>query len=120
RGGYTRTTNDGHEWVNLGRLGSVIGLEQAINGDAPEATFTLSANDDAIVPLAKEEFEDEVRGRIVRAFVQFFGVDDPTDPGNQRCLDLPYPIWAGRFVRPTFAFDEDGGRAVTVSAESIF
>lgn len=120
KGGHTLKTNDGHSWVNLGRLGTVSGLEQAINGDAPAANFTLSANDDEIIAKTKEEFDSEVRGRIVRAFVQFFGDDDPLDPDNQRPLDLPYPVWAGRFLQPSFAFDEGGSRAVSVSAESIF
>ena len=119
--GYDRLrTNDGAEWRSAGALGDVTGIEQAINGQAPRATFTLSGVDADVLRLARDEFESEVRGRLARVYMQFFGVDDPADPGNQRCLDLPYPIWAGRLQTPTFAFTEDGQRAVSIAAESIF
>lgn len=118
-------TNDGNEWLAIGNFGEMDGIEQAVNGEAPEATFTLSGIDADIMRLARDEFAAEVRGRQVRVYLQFFGVDDPDDPDNQRCLDNPYPIWSGRMLRPSFDFDSGdaqnpASRSVSVSAESLF
>ncbi|WP_225205392.1 hypothetical protein [Novosphingobium huizhouense] len=114
------TTNDGQVWSGLGQFGAVSGVEQAVNGDAPEMSFTLSGIDAQIMRLAKDEFEAEVKGRLVYVLLQFFGVDDPDDPDNQRPLDLPYPITAARCLKPEFQFAENGERSVTVKAESLF
>ena len=113
-------TNDGAKWKGVGLFGGMSGLEQAVNGQAPEGTFTLSGIDADIMRLARDEFEAEVRGRIVRVFIQFFGVEDENDRDNQRPLDYPYPVWAGRMLKPTFAFDAEGERSVTIAAESLF
>lgn len=121
RGSGLLTTNDGATWQGLGSLGDVSGIEQAVNGEAPQATFTLSGVDGTIVRLARDEFEAEVLGRQVSVLLQFFGVDDPDDPGNQRPLDAPYPVWAGRCLSPTFTISRDGGRqSIDISAESLF
>lgn len=120
RGHGKLTTNDGYDWLAIGQLGAMAGITQAVNGQAPEASFTLSGVDADIVRLARDEFDDEVRGRLVRVLVQFFGVDDEGDPDNQRCLDNPYPVWAGRCQKPRFVLEEGGERSVTVTAESIF
>ncbi|MFX8805420.1 hypothetical protein ABTM67_19760, partial [Acinetobacter baumannii] len=85
-------TNDGAVWDGLGRIGALSGVEQAVNGEAPEMTFTLSGVDPQMISLARDEFDTECRGRLISVLVQFFGVDDPDDPDNQRPLDLPYPI----------------------------
>lgn len=117
--GALRTT-DGQRWSGLGTLGSVSGIEQAVNGQAPQATFTLSGIDAQIVRLARDEYEAEVKGRIVSVLIQFFGIDDPEDPGNQRVLDAPYPLWCGRCLAPSFTLGEGGERSVTIEAESLF
>lgn len=113
-------TNDGEAWFATGTFGDMKGIEQAINGEAPEATFTLSGIDDEIMRLARDEWQSEARARPVRVYVQFFGVDDPADPDNQRPLDLPYPVAGFRMLKPTFTFTPDGKRSVQISAESIF
>ncbi len=121
RGNGRLVTNDAAEWLAIGTFGDMKGIEQAVNGQAPQATFTLSGIDAEIMRLARDEFATEVKARMARVYVQFFGVEDEDDPGNQRCLDLPYPIWAGRMLTPSFAADEESGeRSVTISAESIF
>lgn len=124
RGYGNLTTNDGAEWQAIGSFGDVKGIEQAVNGEAPEATFTLSGIDAEVLRLARDEFAAEVRGRRVIVYFQFFGVDDPDDPENQRPLDLPYACWAGRMLTPTFAIDNgaegSAERSVTIAAESIF
>ena len=118
-------TNDEEKWKALGELGSISGIEQATNGTAPEATMTLSGVSPRIIQLARDDFGTEARGRLVRVWLQFFGVEDEADPDNQRCLDLPYPIWAGRMLRPGFTFDrgdDDSPEEATVSVtlESLF
>lgn len=113
-------TNDGHVWSGLGQIGALSGVEQAVNGEAPEMTFTLSGIDSQILRLAREEFDIEAKGRIVYVLIQFFGVDDPEDPDNQRPLDLPFPIAAARVLTPEFVYGENGARSVTVRCESLF
>lgn len=113
-------TSDGQVWQGIGQLASMEGIEQAVNGEAPEASFTLSGIDAQIMRLARDEFEAEVKGSIITIFLQFFGVEDEDDPDNQRVLDRPYPIWSGRCLKPSFTLDEGGGRAVTITAESLF
>jgi hypothetical protein len=125
RGYGTLTTNDGAQWSGLGEFGEMSGIEQAVNGEAPEATFTLSGLDADVMRLARDEFESEVRGRMARVYLQFFGVEDAEDPDNQRPLDNPYPVWAGRLLKPTFSLapadgDSPGTRSVSISAESLF
>ena len=112
-------TSDGAVWQGLGQFGSMSGIEQAVNGEAPEATFTLSGVDANILRLARDEFSAEVLGRKAYVLIQFFGVDDVDDPDNQRPLDAPYPVWCGRCLSPTFTIQQDE-RSVNISAESLF
>ncbi|SCW61866.1 hypothetical protein SAMN02927924_01704 [Sphingobium faniae] len=113
-------TNDGMFWNGIGQLGSMSGIEQAVNGEAPEMSFGLSGIDAEIMRLARDEFEAEVKGRLVYVLIQFFGVDDPDDPDNQRPLDNPYPVCCGRCLTPTFTMNQEGERSVTIAAESLF
>lgn len=113
-------TKDGATWQALGQLGAVSGIEQAVNGEAPQATFSLSGVDANIMRLARDEFKAEVFGRRVVVALQFFGVEDAADPDNQRPLDLPYAIWAGRCLAPTFTFSPSGERSIAIAAESLF
>ena len=113
-------TNDGMFWDGIGQLGSMSGIEQAVNGEAPEMSFMLSGIDAEIMRLARDDFEAEVKGRMVYVLIQFFGVDDPDDPDNQRPLDNPYPVCSGRCLTPSFSLSAEGERSVTISAESLF
>ena len=112
--------NDGTVWDGLGRIGALTGVEQAVNGEAPEMTFTLSGVDPQMISLARDEFDTECKGRLVYVLVQFFGVDDPDDPDNQRPLDAPYPVAAARALTPEFTFAEDDARSITIRCESLF
>lgn len=121
RGNWPLVTNDGREWLGLGQLGSVSGVTQAVNGTAPQASFTLSGIDAEILQLARAEFAAEVRMRMARVYLQFFGVEDEADPGNERCLDNPYALAGFRMLRPTFETNrQTGARSVTITAEQIF
>lgn len=113
-------TNDGNVWDGLGRMGSIAGIEQAVNGEAPEVTFTLSGVDAQMVRLARDEFETECKGRLITVLLQFFGTDDPDDPDNQRPLDLPYPIVTARALTSEFTFGERDERSITIRCESLF
>jgi hypothetical protein len=114
-------TNDGAKWKGLGQIGSVSGIEQAVNGDAPEMSFSLSGVDAELLSKVRDEYDTEVKGRLVYVLVQFFGVADPADPDNERPLDLPFPIAAGRCLRPEFSLAAEGGQnSITVKAESLF
>ena len=118
-------TNDQALWLGLGQFGTIAGIEQAVDGRAPEATATLSGVTPEIVHLMRDEFQAEAQGRLVQLHVQFFGVDDENDPDNQRCLDLPVPLWAGRMLRPSFTFDRGGDDSpqestIGVTISSIF
>jgi hypothetical protein len=112
--GNGRLNAGGQSWDGIGRLGAISGLEQAINGEAPEASFVLSAIDAQIMRLAREEFEEKAKNRMAKVFVQFFRADDDVP------LDQPFPIWAGRMHAPLFNISADGAREVTVTAESLF
>lgn len=113
-------TNDGHTWQGLGALGDVSGIEQAVNGEAPQATFNLSGVDAEVQRLTRDEWVAEAKGRRAVVLLQFFGVPDEADPDNQRPLDLPYPVWGGRCMTPTFPITAEGERSVQIACESIF
>lgn len=113
-------TNDGNQWKALGELGSITGIQQAVNGNAPEMTFTLSGVDADAQRKARDEFATEAKGRMVYVLLQFFGTDDPGDPDNQRPLDNPYPIAAARMLRPEYVADSGGERSIAVRCESLF
>lgn len=120
RGAGPLHTNEDNVWLGIGNLGSIKGVEQAVNGQAPEMTFTMSGADSTVVQLAREEFLTEAKGRLAYVLIQFFGVDDPADPDNQRPLDNPFPLACGRMLQPSFVLSNDGAWSVTISAESLF
>jgi hypothetical protein len=104
----------GETWAGTGQLGYISGLQQAADGSAPEAQFTLSGLDAAVLAIAQDDFEAEARDQLVTVFIQFFGPDDDVP------LDAPYPLWTGKMQRASIAFDADGKREVKVDAESLF
>jgi hypothetical protein len=83
----TLDTLDGHSWDGIGELGQIGDLESTLAGDAPQATFTLSGVNPAILHEAMNT-SAEVYGRDVNVYIQFF--DE-----NFRPLDNPYVCWAG-------------------------
>lgn len=124
RGHGKLSTKDGNTWSGLGELGSIGGIAQAINGEAPEMSFTLNGVDAKTLLLARDEFATEARDRMVKVYLQFFGEPDKNDPDNQRPLDNPFAVAAGRMLKPVFTFARDGEdgeeRSIGVTAESIF
>lgn len=115
--GSGRLTTGGANWYGLGQLGSISGLEQAVNGEAPETTFVLSGINSEIVSLARDEFPTEGRDRLAQVLIQFHNAEDDRP---LELFDQPYPIWAGRMQVPRFELQGPRTRKITVSAESLF
>jgi len=108
-------TQDSKVWEGLAGLGSLTGLQQAINGTAPEQTLTLSGVDARFASIARGERE-EYYGRAVLVYLQFF------DEAWQT-LDSPYAVSMRLMDRltQTMAQGEDGPvYTVSVSAETPF
>jgi hypothetical protein len=107
----TLRTNDDNEWQGIGQLGRIGDLESTIAGDAPQATFTLSGVDTAILSEAMNT-SDEVYGRDVNVYIQFF--DENFAP-----LDDPYVCWAGTMDVMHVKQNADTC-TIELTAESIF
>jgi hypothetical protein len=104
----------GADWLGLGTLSGISGLEQAAGGKAPSATLTLSGIDPATAPRLRTQFEEEAKGRKATAYLQFFRgeADVPTDD--------PVAIRTGTMQSATVSADGSGTRVIEVRAESLF
>jgi len=112
--GAGRITAGGHAWDGLGRFGGISGLDAAINGKAPQTTFTLSGVDPEIMQSAMRDYHAEADGNTVRVYMQFF------DAATIVQLDDPYQIWSGVIRTADFAADASGMAEVSIGAESLF
>lgn len=115
--GAGKITSGGYEWHGLGALGSISGLEQAVNGEAPETTFVLSGINSEILTLARQEWREEALNRLAKVYLQFHNDEDDRP---RELFDEPYAIWAGRMQTPRFELQGPTKRRITVSAESLF
>lgn len=115
--GAGKITAGGYDWSGLGVLGSISGLEQAVNGEAPETTFVLSGINSEIMSLARDEWADEGKDRLVKVLLQFH---NEANDLPLTLYDQPYSIWAGRMQTPRFELQGPTSRKITVSAESLF
>ncbi len=115
--GFGRITSGGYTWEGIGALASITGLEQAVNGEAPQATFTVAAIDPDIIRLTREEFKTKARDRLARVYLQFH--NDANDK-PLTLYDAPYAIWSGRMKAAAFDIKSDGTREVSVMCESLF
>jgi hypothetical protein len=102
----------GHVWQGIGQFASISGLESAINGTAPMATFTLSGVDRGIVARVKEA-SAEVKGRDVTISLQFFDED-------VRPLDNPYAFYVGIMDTMPLTVSGPDRASIEVTAESVF
>lgn len=108
-------TNDDREWKGAYGLGTIEGVQQAINGAAPELVFTTSGVDATFMQKAKAEAGEYVN-RAVRIFAQFF--DEDWNP-----LDLPFALSWGimRSLTTRRQYGEQGFvRTVQLRAETPF
>lgn len=109
--GFGDLSAGGFTWKGIGDLGSVSGLESALGGTAPTTTFTLSGVKPETIATGLAA-KDEVKGRRVTVFIQFFDADWQT-------YDSPYALYSGlmdqmRIIRRA------SERVVEVTAESLF
>jgi len=110
-------TSGGEQWRGLGNLASITGLETALNGQAPQTSFTLSGVNSAIVSIARDEFETEAKDRLAKVLLQFH---NEADDLPLELYDEPYAIWAGRMQNASFQLDGPTKRTITINAESLF
>lgn len=115
--GAGKLTSGGFDWYGLGNLASISGLEQAVNGDAPETTITLSGIDAEIMAIARDQWEAEAKDREITVYLQFHNA---ADDRPLTLYDQPYAIWAGRMQVPQFEIDGPHTRRITIRAESLF
>lgn len=111
QGHGTLHTLDGFDWRGIGELGQIGDLESTLAGDAPQATFTLSGVNPAILAEAMNT-SDEVYGRDVNVYIQFF--DETFQP-----LDNPYVCWAGMMDVMHVKHNVDTC-TIELTAESLF
>ena len=102
----------GHTWTGIGQLGSISGMEAAIGGIAPVTTFTLSGVDPVLLAETLNA-SDEVKGRDVTVFVQFF--DEELTP-----LDSPYTIYAGTLDVMSLSMTGPSQASIEVTSETVF
>jgi hypothetical protein len=105
-------TQDGNKWKGFGDLGQISGLDQAINGAAPQITLTVSEVTADGMRAATNSWA-EARGRQLIFYLQFFQAGGPL-------LDLPMPISIMTMEQIELNFKGPGQRDLVVHAESIF
>lgn len=115
--GSGKITTGGEDWLGVGQLGGISGLEQAINGEAPETTFMLSGITPEIMTIARGEFDTEARDRLAKVYLQFH---NKADDQPLVTYDEPFAIWAGRMQAPRFEMLGPQIRKLTVAVESLY
>lgn len=114
-GSGTLPTADGKSWEGIAGIGRIDGLEQSVDGTAPEQTFTLSGVDARFAALAKGS-ADEYYRRPVAVYLQFFDDDWQT-------LDNPFAISLRHMERlkaTRTQSDEGFVYTVSITAETPF
>jgi hypothetical protein len=115
-------TKDGKEWQGMFGFGRIEGLQQAINGDAPEMRFSVSGVAAAFVQKARGEASEYFNRRVL-VFSQFFAGEDDEDFNPWEPIDNPFAEAWGIMRALTYEKTaEEGGfrRIVTISAETPF
>jgi hypothetical protein len=117
RGGFAwlgvgqRTDNSGNP------LQSIDGLEQAINGTAPQLMLTMNGVDSTVVNAAKKDADaDEIESRELLIEIGFY---DATQPGAVPLDDL---IEVGTWImqKPSFTATGPKLRTITLPCETLF
>lgn len=112
----------GQDWQGVGTLISIDGLERTTGTTAAATTFTLSGVDRDIVAAAAAA-SDQVKGRVVRVYLQFF--ETAESASRDATLQVgaliggPAVVWSGWMDQVTFAADGVGSRTVTMTAEGL-
>ncbi len=108
---------DGKTFKGLRGLGQIDGLEQAVNGNAPQATFSLSGVSTQVQAEEQGDPADYVNQPVI-VYLQFFNED-------WSLLDTPYAIWGGRMqtFQESYGWDESQKAYIStvgITAESWF
>lgn len=106
--GYGDLDAGGSTWKGARGLGQIEGLAQAVNGDAPQATLSLSG----VAPenQAIEQGDPaEYVNRTVIVHLQFFKLDWST-------LDSPLAVWAGTMqtVQESYGWDDSAKAWISI------
>lgn len=116
---------EGKDWYGIGQrqdgsgnpLQSIDGLEQAINGTAPQLTLTLNGVDAKVVNAAKKDAEaDEIEGRDLKIEIGFF-LETPA-----AWVPLDNLLHVGTWVmqKPSFTAQNATLRTITLPCETMF
>lgn len=115
--GAGRIETAGETWLGVGSLVSISALEQATNGEAPAANFSLSGVPGELLTLVRDEFDAEALDRIVTVYLQ---LHNKYDDCALELYDQPFAIWGGRMQTPRFELTGLARRVVGVAIESLF
>ena len=117
--GTGRLTAGGQTWIGLANLGTIEGIEEALNGESAQMQLTLSGAylSSKLVQLALSEDPAQYIKKLVRIWLQFFNDD-------WSLLDAPYALAAGLMDGLIVSREEgENGqtiRSVPVTADNIF
>jgi hypothetical protein len=123
--GDGRIDRGGSSWRGMGHrqdgegnpLQSIEGLEQAINGTAPQLNLTLSGVDSTIVAAAgKDAAADAIEGRDLTVAIGFF---DATQPALVP-LDNLVPLGTWIMQKPSFTATGPVLRTISLPCETLW
>jgi hypothetical protein len=115
----------GSTWFGMGHrqdgdgnpLQSIEGLEQAVNGTAPQLTLTLSGVDATVVEAARKDADaDQIEGRDLTIWIGFF---DASQPGLTP-LDGLVSLGTWIMQKPSFTATGPTLRTITLPCETLF
>jgi hypothetical protein len=116
-------TREGVTWTGVGRrqdgsgnpLQAIDGLEEAMNGDAPELTMTLSGVDKTLMAAARVGAADgNVVGRKFKVSLGFFSFTTGAPLGSL----IPLGTWT--LQQPSLAGQGVETRTIKITAENLF
>ncbi len=109
----TFTANDNTEWLGLGELASIDGVQTSAIVSIEPVTITLSGLDPVLMELTRQQ-ATEIRGKRCGVYILCF--DD-----NWKPLDDPYLVELYLMDKATFSVDgESRTMSITVTAEPLF
>jgi hypothetical protein len=105
-------TSDSKTWQGLGDVGTISGLDQAINGAAPKASLTLSEVTPQGIAVATNSWY-EARFRPLTVYLQFFD-------RNLKLLDSPVAINRFTMQQIEVKFTGPALRDLVIHCEQLF
>ncbi|KGM34997.1 hypothetical protein [Inquilinus limosus] len=117
RGGVTWRGMGHRQDKQSNPLQSIEGLEQAINGTAPQLNLTLSGVDPKVVAAARKDADaDEIEGRNLAISIGFF------DAARSSLVPLDNLVRLGTWImqKPSFTATGPTLRTISLPCETIF